>query len=97
MNFEICLGILKNVKPPSVSSVPDDFFQSPISTTSIKTNVDQETEEKMEEQPENLDNPNLDKGELPKGFFDDPMLDAKVSFELVNYSLSLNIINFMFC
>lgn len=44
------------------------------------TNVDQETEEKVEEQPESIDDPNLDKGELPKGFFDDPMLDAKVSY-----------------
>jgi len=34
----------------------------------------------MEEQPESLEDPNLDKGELPKGFFDDPMLDAKVGF-----------------
>lgn len=44
----------------------------------MKTNVVQATEEKMEDQPENTDD--LDKGELPKGFFDDPMLDAKVSF-----------------
>jgi len=31
----------------------------------------------MDEKAENIDI-NLDKGELPKGFFDDPMLDAKV-------------------
>lgn len=47
---------------------------------SIKPNVNQEIEEKMEEQSENLDDINLDKGELPKGFFDDPIKDAKVSF-----------------
>lgn len=91
------LGILKNSEPPSNQSVPDDFFQSPVSTTSIKTNVDHKTKV-VEEQPENLDDINLDKGELPKGFFDDPMLDAKVSFcvnELLN-NLSLNIMNFMF-
>lgn len=32
----------------------------------------------MEKEPECLEDSNLDKGELPKGFFDDPMLDAKV-------------------
>lgn len=36
----------------------------------------------MDEQAENIDI-NLDKGELPKGFFDDPMLDAKVGSALV--------------
>lgn len=46
---------------------------------SISPNVNQETEEKMEEQSESLDELNLDKGELPKGFFDDPIKDAKVS------------------
>lgn len=77
----IRLGILKNyTAPPVVPSVPSDFFQSPLPTSSIKTNVDEVTEEKMEDQPENFDDTNLDKGELPKGFFDDPMLDAKVSF-----------------
>lgn len=78
--FFICSGILKNYTAPPVPSVPSDFFQSPISTPSIKTNVIKETEEKMEEQSENLDDLNLDKGELPKGFFDDPKLDAKVNF-----------------
>lgn len=79
--FKICLGILKNFKaPPPVSSLPNDFFQSPTSTSSIMTNANQETKENVEEQPESIDDPNLDKGELPKGFFDDPMLDAKVSF-----------------
>lgn len=77
--FKICLGILKNFKAPPVPSLPNDFFQSPISTSPIMSNVDQETEEKVEEQPESIDDPSLDKGELPKGFFDDPMLDAKVS------------------
>jgi len=38
----------------------------------------------MDEEAENIDDINLDKGELPKGFFDDPMLDAKVSSTLVN-------------
>lgn len=32
----------------------------------------------MEEEPEFVDSSNIDNGELPKGFFDDPMLDAKV-------------------
>jgi len=41
----------------------------------------------MDEQPEALDDLNLDGGELPKGFFDDPMLDAKVDFSLINYYL----------
>lgn len=74
------LGILKNYKAPPVSSVPNDFFQSP--TTTIlepKPNINKELEEQIEEQPESNDDLNLDKGELPKGFFDDPMLDAKVS------------------
>jgi len=74
-------GILKNFKAPPDQSVPDDFFQSPVSTTSIKTNVDLKANQCVEEQPENLDDPNLDKGELPKGFFDDPMLDAKIRNE----------------
>lgn len=79
--FFNCLGILKNYTAPPVPSVPSDFFQSPtISIPSIKPNVIKETEEEMEEQSENLDDLNLDKGELPKGFFDDPMLDAKVGF-----------------
>jgi len=38
----------------------------------------------MDVQQETLDDLNLDGGELPKGFFDDPMLDAKVDFVLVN-------------
>ncbi|VVC40211.1 Hypothetical protein CINCED_3A008648 [Cinara cedri] len=72
-------GILKNVKTPPVPSVPVDFFQSPISSSPM-TNVEEETEDKVEEQPEIVDE-NLDKGELPKGFFDDPMLDAKIRKE----------------
>lgn len=76
------LGILKNYKTPPVPSVPTDFFQSP--TPSPVTDVKQETEEKVEEQePEIVEDVNLDKGELPKGFFDDPMLDAKVSFCII--------------
>lgn len=38
----------------------------------------------MDVQQETLDDLNLDRGELPKGFFDDPMLDAKVGLALVN-------------
>lgn len=76
------LGILKNVKTPPVPSVPADFFQSP--TPPPVTNVKQEPEEKVEEQEsEIVEDLNLDKGELPKGFFDDPMLDAKVSYCLI--------------
>lgn len=71
-------GILKNYTPPPVSTIPSDFFQSPIQTESVNTNV---KEEKVEEQPEIIDDLNLDKGELPKGFFDDPMLDAKIRNE----------------
>jgi len=51
-------------------------------TSSKTTNDNQETDEKMDEQAENIDI-NLDKGELPKGFFDDPMLDAKVGFAVL--------------
>lgn len=77
----IFLGILKNCKTPPVPSVPIDFFQSAttLQTPSPVTNIEQETEEKVEEQLE-IVHENVDKGELPKGFFDDPMLDAKVSF-----------------
>jgi len=57
----------------------------PISSEGTTKNVNQETDEKMDEQPEALDDLNLDRGELPKGFFDDPMLDAKVDFALINY------------
>lgn len=74
------LGILKNYTPPPVPSVPSDFFQSPTLPSSIKTEAKEELEPKMEVQPENPDDSNLENGELPKGFFDDPMLDAKVSF-----------------
>lgn len=77
------IGILKNYKaPPEI--VPSDFFQSPTTTSSKNTEVNLENDEKMDEQPENLDDLNLDKGELPKGFFDDPVLDAKVGFALIN-------------
>lgn len=41
----------------------------------------------MDEQAENIDI-NLDKGELPKGFFDDPMLDAKVGFAVLFWLFS---------
>lgn len=78
--FLLCLGILKNYTAPPVPSVPSDFFQSPTPVLPSSTNVTTETSEKMEEQPESVDDLSLDKGELPKGFFDDPMLDAKVSF-----------------
>lgn len=84
--FKICLGILKNFKAPPVPSLPNDFFQSPIPTSAMTTNVDSETKEEVDEQPENIDDANLDKGELPKGFFDDPMLDAKVSSDAKVFS-----------
>lgn len=81
----MCLGILKNYTAPSVPSVPtipSDFFQSPTTTLESKINLNQEIDEKMEENPESNDDLELDKGELPKGFFDDPMLDAKASLYL---------------
>lgn len=74
----MCKGILKNYTPP-VPSLPSDFFEAPMSTTSEIGDTEQKNEEKMEEESECLDDTNLDRGELPKGFFDDPMLDAKVS------------------
>ncbi|XP_001948404.3 zinc finger protein 830 [Acyrthosiphon pisum] len=73
-------GILKNYKAPP-EKVPSDFFESPTPNSSENTNVNQETDEKMDVQPETLDDLNLDGGELPKGFFDDPMLDAKIRKE----------------
>lgn len=39
----------------------------------MKTNVNQEIIEKMQEQPESLDDPNFDKGQLSKGLYDDPL------------------------
>jgi len=53
----------------------------------------------MDEEPEALDDLNLDRGELPKGFFDDPMLDAKVEFALINYLIFKCVIvkNMVFC
>ncbi|XP_029347879.1 zinc finger protein 830 [Acyrthosiphon pisum] len=73
-------GILKNyIAPPE--KVPSDFFESPTPNSLENTNVNQETDEKMDVQPETLDDLNLDGGELPKGFFDDPMLDAKIRKE----------------
>lgn len=65
---------MKNATPSSVPSVPSDFFESS-SSQLIKTKV----EDKMDEEIENNDELDIDKGELPKGFFDDPMVDAKVS------------------
>ncbi|XP_015366781.1 PREDICTED: zinc finger protein 830 [Diuraphis noxia] len=77
-------GILKNYKALP-EKVPSDFFESPTPISSdgqhTSKNVSQETDEKMDEQPEALDDLNLDRGELPKGFFDDPMLDAKIRKE----------------
>lgn len=82
---------MKNYTAPPVPNVPNDFFQSPsTSTSSIKTNASKIIEEKVEKVEEKLEN--LDKGELPKGFFDDPMLDAKVSFVFVKY-YGINVIN----
>lgn len=73
-------GILKNYNAP-LEKVPNNFFESPIPISSENTNVNQETDEKMDVQPGTFDELNLDKGELPKGFFDDPMLDAKIRKE----------------
>ncbi|CAH1710466.1 unnamed protein product [Aphis gossypii] len=85
-------GILKNYKAPP-ERVPNDFFESPTPTSSTTTNVNQETDEKMDEQAENIDI-NLDKGELPKGFFDDPMLDAKIRNEEYVSSIDEEFIKF---
>lgn len=85
-HYKICLGILKNYTSPpvpSVPAVPSDFFQSPATTLETKINLNQEIDKKVEEQPESNDDLDLDKGELPKGFFDDPMLDAKVSLYIL--------------
>lgn len=66
---------MKNYTAPPIPNIPNDFFQSPSTSTSlVKTNTNKIIEEKVEDKLETLD-----KGELPKGFFDDPMLDAKVS------------------
>jgi zinc finger protein 830 len=73
-------GILKNYKAPP-EKVPSDFFETPTPTSTENTNVNGESDEKMDVQPETLDDLNLDRGELPKGFFDDPMLDAKIRKE----------------
>ncbi|XP_026811982.1 zinc finger protein 830 [Rhopalosiphum maidis] len=86
-------GILKNYKAPP-ERVPNDFFQSPTPTSSENRNVNQETDEKMDEQTENIDDINLDKGELPKGFFDDPMLDAKIRNEEYVSSIDEEFIKF---
>lgn len=85
-------GILKNYKAPP-ERVPNDFFESPMPTSSKTTNDNQETDEKMDEQAENIDI-NLDKGELPKGFFDDPMLDAKIRNEEYVSSIDEEFIKF---
>ncbi|KAE9531333.1 hypothetical protein AGLY_010539 [Aphis glycines] len=84
--------ILKNYKAPP-ERVPNDFFENPTPTSSKTTNVNTETDEKMDEQAENIDI-NLDKGELPKGFFDDPMLDAKIRNEEYVSSIDEEFIKF---
>lgn len=94
MYFLICLGILKNSTVPSVPNVPNDFFESPTSIASIKPIVKKEIKEEIVEDSEIIDDENLDKGELPKGFFDDPMLDAKVSFSFDFNVFNENVLNF---
>ncbi|XP_050423034.1 zinc finger protein 830 [Adelges cooleyi] len=84
-------GILKNAKPKQDSNIPSDFFESPTKKTLkiVEPNV-----EKMEEETVDNDELNIDKGELPKGFFDDPMLDAKIRKEEYVSSIDEEFIKF---
>ncbi|XP_050541961.1 zinc finger protein 830 [Daktulosphaira vitifoliae] len=84
-------GILKNASPSSVPSIPSDFFES---SSSQLTKTIEKNEDKMDEDTENNDELNIDKGELPKGFFDDPMIDAKARKEAYVNSIDEEFLKF---
>lgn len=74
----------------SQSALPDDFFDKPSATiaSNIPSNVNKESKKEVAKEPEanedvemseKEDEKDASQAQLPEGFFDDPIMDAKVS------------------
>lgn len=88
-------GILKNSSStaPPVSKLPDDFFDKPNNLASRlpPTIVKSSQPEEIVEEAAPVDvNKGKDQTHLPEGFFDDPIMDAKVSLIFLIFT-NLNI------